>query len=311
MGLGARAWLELDEGLPVVTPGSRVDVVDDEEDLRLVGPGVDVVEDFGDAADMQRSGACPPLLDQLPLEGGDRRLPGLDLAAGQLEQARAVRCSIGSALHEDPTRIEPDEAGCHEQARVERHAPGISLSLRTAAQALCCAHPMRLFSSKIPHITEAVTRALVDPGDIEISDRDEFKRDVESILREYLRKEREITEQAKDLLESRGLPYSDLYKTKRALAEREDFAIGDESVNWIANQLLELFMQSQFVEEIYADDAKLRRSIKEVLRKNMQADEDLDREVRRHLKHLTEGTDSFEIEYQKQLELIKRKHGLS
>jgi hypothetical protein len=170
---------------------------------------------------------------------------------------------------------------------------------------------MRLFSSKIPHITEAVTRALVDPGDIEITDRDEFKRDVESILREYLRKERELTEQAKDLLEARGLPYSDLYRTKRQLAEREDFAIGDESINWIASQLLELFMQSQFVEEIYADDDKLRRVIKDVLRRNMQADEDLDREVRKHLKHLDEGTSSFEIEYQKQLEAIKRKHGLS
>ncbi len=170
---------------------------------------------------------------------------------------------------------------------------------------------MRLFASKIPHITEAVTRALVDPGDIEINDREEFKRDVESILREYLRKDREITEAAKDILEARGLPYSDLYRTKRQLAEREDFAIGEESINWIANQLIELFMRSAFVEEIYAEDAQLRKSIKEVLRRNMQADEDLDREVRRHLKHLTEGTQSFEIEYQRQLELIKRKHGLS
>jgi hypothetical protein len=48
-----------------------------------------------------------------------------------------------------------------------------------------------------------------------------------------------------------------------------------------------------------------------VLRSKMQADEDLDREVRKHLKHLDEGTSSFEIEYQKQLEAIKRKHGLS
>ena len=45
---------------------------------------------------------------------------------------------------------------------------------------------------------------------------------------------------------------------KRQLAEREDFAIGDESVNWIANQLLEMFMRSAFVEEIFADDATLR-----------------------------------------------------
>jgi hypothetical protein len=170
---------------------------------------------------------------------------------------------------------------------------------------------MRLYASKIPHITDAVTRALVDQGDIEVTDRDEFKRDVESILKEYLRKDREITESAKDILEQRGLPYSDLYRTKRMLAEREDFAIGEESINWIAAQLLELFMRSQFVEEIYADDTKLRKIIKEVLHRNMQADEDLDREVRKHLKHLNEGTSSFEIEYQKQLEAIKRKHGLS
>ena len=42
----------------------------------------------------------------------------------------------------------------------------------------------------------------------------------------------------------------------------------------------------------------------------MQVDDDIDREVRRHLKHLSEGTEGFEIEYQKQLEMVRRKHGL-
>lgn len=170
---------------------------------------------------------------------------------------------------------------------------------------------MRLFASKIPHITELLTRSLLEAELVEIGDREEFKRDVESILREYLRKDREITEQAKDMLEARGLPYSELYRTKRQLAEREDFAIGDESINWIANQLIEMFMRSAFVEEIFADDTALRRTMKDVLKRNMQADDDLDREVRRHLKHLEEGTSSFEVEYQRQLEAIKRKHGLS
>ncbi len=170
---------------------------------------------------------------------------------------------------------------------------------------------MRLYASKISHITDAVSRALVEPGHLETNDREEFKRDVESILREYLRKDRELTESAKDILERRGLPYSDLFRTKRQLAEREDFGIGDESINWIANQLLELFMRSQFVEEIFADDAQMRRMLKDVLRRHMQADDDLDREVRRHLRHLSEGTQSFEIEYQKQLEAVKDKYGLS
>ena len=52
------------------------------------------------------------------------------------------------------------------------------------------------------------------------------------------------------------------------------------------------------------------RRIRDILRRHMQADEDIDREVRRHLKHLAENTEAFEIEYQRQLEMVKRKHGL-
>ena len=41
------------------------------------------------------------------------------------------------------------------------------------------ATPMRLYASKISQITDAVSRALVEPGHIETNDREEFKRDVE------------------------------------------------------------------------------------------------------------------------------------
>lgn len=169
---------------------------------------------------------------------------------------------------------------------------------------------MRLYASKCPIITEAIAKSLVDGGDLDVSDVTEFKQDVESILKEYLRKNRAITEGAKDALEVRGLPYSDLYRIRRQMAEDQDFGIGDEALTWIANQLIELFMASTFVEEVYTDDSSLRKKLKEILHKHMQADDDLDREVRKHLKHLSEGTESFEIEYEKQLEMIKRKHGL-
>ena len=139
----------------------------------------------------------------------------------------------------------------------------------------------------------------------------EFKQDVESILREYLRKSREITERAKDILEARGLPYSDLYRVRRQLAEEQDFGMGEESITWMTNQLIELFMASNFVEEVYVEDHVLRRKIRDLLKRHMQADDDLDREVRRHIKHLADGTENFEIEYQKQLDMIRRKHGLS
>ncbi|EDM74329.1 hypothetical protein PPSIR1_11898 [Plesiocystis pacifica SIR-1] len=170
---------------------------------------------------------------------------------------------------------------------------------------------MRLYASKIPAIVDSVNRTLVDTGELETSNKEEFRNDVESVLREYLRTNREITERAKDTLEHRGLAYSDLHRIRRQLADAADFGIGDDAVTWITNQMLELFMRSHWVDEIYVDDATLRRKLKDIMRRHMQHDDDLDREVRRHLKHLQQGTDSFEIEYHKQLELVKRKHGLS
>lgn len=170
---------------------------------------------------------------------------------------------------------------------------------------------MRLYASKIPVIIDGVVHNLIDSGEIEVNDRNEFKQDVESVLKEYLRKNREITERSKDLMEARGLPYSELFRIKRQMAEEQDFGLGDDSVTWIVNQMLELFMASNFVEEVYADDATMRRKLREVLRRHMQADADLDREVRKHLKNLSDGTESFEIEYQKKLAAIRRKHGLN
>lgn len=169
---------------------------------------------------------------------------------------------------------------------------------------------MRLYPTKISTIVEAVNKSLVDTGDLEVSDRAEFKSDVESILKEYLRMDRKLTDRAKDELERKSLPYSDLFRTKRTIAEEADFGIGDESVTWICNQLLQLFMRSNHVTEVFAEDAVIRKKLKEILRRHMQADDDIDREVRKHLKHLSENTSTFEIEYQRQLELIKRKHGL-
>ena len=170
---------------------------------------------------------------------------------------------------------------------------------------------MRLYASKIPTIVDGLVKALVHSGDIEVAHHNEFKADVDSILREYLRMSRELTERAKDQLESRGLDYSQLHRIRRQIAESMDFGTGEEGIKWIANQLIELFMQSQWVDEIYSEDALMRRKIQEVLHRNMQADEDLDREVRSHLKHLAEGTESFEIEYEKKLEAVRRKHGLA
>ncbi len=270
-----------------------------------------MVEHLGHRTDPKRVCAWTPLLHELAPERCCGRLTTLDLAAGELEHARAVGRLRAPPLEEKAPAIEPDEARGDEESRLlQGHRRGIAHAGRFEKQRLSSGKPMRLYANKVSTIRDAIARALLDPGDIEVSNREEFKADIESVLKEYRRKDREITEAAKDILEQRGLPYSELFRTKRQLAEADDFALGDDSVQWITNQMLELFMQSQHVDEIYVDDSALRRKIRDTLRRHMQADEDVDREVRLHLKHLSDNTEAFEIEYQKQLDMVKRKHGL-
>lgn len=169
---------------------------------------------------------------------------------------------------------------------------------------------MRLYSGKIPAVASEIIRTLTDQNDIEVGDAGEAQLDVEAVLKEYLRQDRELTDRTKDLLEQRGLPYDQFGKVKRAMAEERGFGLGEESLTWICNQVLETFMQSAHVDEIYAEDATMRKKMRDILKKHMQVDEELDEEVRRRIKNLQEGTATWEVEYQKVLEQLKRNRGL-
>jgi hypothetical protein len=169
---------------------------------------------------------------------------------------------------------------------------------------------MKLYTSKVPTIAQEVIQTLVRDGDIEISDPEEAKLDVEAVLKEYVRLDRELTDQAKDVLEQRRLDYGQFGKIKRALAEERGIGLGEEAITWITTQTLETFMQSAHVEEVFADDATLRRKVRDILKKHMAVDEELDAEVRRRIKNLQEGTQTWDLEYAKVMEQIRRKHGI-
>ena len=169
---------------------------------------------------------------------------------------------------------------------------------------------MKLYSGKIDSLAGEIISRLVTDGDIEVSDRTEAELDVASVLKEYLRVDRELTERAKDIMEIRGLPYSHFGRIKRGLADEKEFGLGEEGVTWILNQLLETFMQSKHIEEIFAEDTSMRRKLKEIVKKHMMVDEELDKEVRQRIRNLEEGTQTWEIEYNRVLEQMKQKFGL-
>jgi uncharacterized protein len=169
---------------------------------------------------------------------------------------------------------------------------------------------MRLYSAKIPIIARDIIHQLTAEGDIEVSNLEEAELDIQAVLKEYLRTDRELTERTKDILEKRNLPREQFSKVKRAVAEEKAFGLGEEAIVWICNQVLETFMQSKFIDEIFSSDADLRKKMKVIIRRHMMVDEDLDLEVRQHIQNLQEGTATWDVEYAKIMEQIKHKHGI-
>ena len=171
---------------------------------------------------------------------------------------------------------------------------------------------MRLFSGKIPTISDELIRVLVSEGHIEVLPEsvEEAQLDVEAVLKEYLRTEREIEEEARDLLAQRGLGHEGFGKAKRKVAESRGFGLGEDGIEWIVSQLLDIFMHTHHIEEIFAEDIQIRRASSVVLKKHMAEDRDLKREVERRLKNLEEGTTSWDVEYEKVEQRIRRLRGL-
>lgn len=169
---------------------------------------------------------------------------------------------------------------------------------------------MRLFPGKIPIIATEIAKKLSEAGDMEVSNIDEAIADIESVLKEYLRTDKEISDKAKEILEQRNLTYSQFGKTKKLLAEQRGFGTGDETVDYIINQIIGILMHSSNVEEVFADDNELRKKMAPILRKHMAVEEEIENEVKTHMKNLEEGTREWDVEYNKVLSDIKKKHKL-
>ncbi len=170
---------------------------------------------------------------------------------------------------------------------------------------------MRLFSGKVPTISEEIVRVLTAEGDVETEQPNEVVLVVESVLKEYLRFERTIGDEAKNRLEARGLPYAQLGKLRNQVAKEKAAPQSEDVLPYLLDQILNILFHSKNVDEIYAEDTELRKKIAPILKKHMEVGGELDEEVRSKIKNLEEGTATFEIEYQRIMGDLKRKKGLT
>lgn len=168
---------------------------------------------------------------------------------------------------------------------------------------------MRLYGGQVPLIAEEILRVLVRSGDLEVADENvpEVEVDIQSVLKEYIRMDRELTSKARDEAARSGVS---MMRIKRQLAKEKSFEVGEDAMGYIIDQLIETFLHSHHVEEVFSEDHDLRKRIRPILKRHMAVDEELDREVRDKIKNLEEGSKTWEQEYQKVMGSVKRNKGL-
>jgi uncharacterized protein len=169
---------------------------------------------------------------------------------------------------------------------------------------------MRLYSGKTPVIATEVVRALLATKDIEAETPKEVEADVASVLNQYLSDEREVNERAKEVLERTGKPQSDYARVRALVADEKGIKVGDDALDYLLDQVVEMLMHSNNVDEVFVEDIELRRKMAPIFKKHMAVDSAIDADVRAQLRHVREGTREWEVEYNRVLEQVKRKKGV-
>jgi hypothetical protein len=169
---------------------------------------------------------------------------------------------------------------------------------------------MRLYSTKVSPISSEVVRILTASGDIEAGAPREVEADVEAVLSNYLAIEREVNERTKDLLERTGRGQTEFNRIREQVASQKGIKVGDEMLDFLLDQVVEIFHHSTNVDEIFCEDVELRRKMAPIFKKHMAVEDAVDAEVRAQIKHVKEGTRTWDIEYARVMEQVKRKKGL-
>ncbi|MCB9531082.1 MAG: DUF507 family protein [Myxococcales bacterium] len=170
---------------------------------------------------------------------------------------------------------------------------------------------MRLYSGQFRLMATELVKALLDAELIELEDGnvEEAELDLVGVLREYQRMDRQLTQKARDTTATLGK--SAEMKEKRRLAKEKNFRVGDDGVEYVVQQMIETLLASSHIEEIFGEDRELRAVLNPIVKRyTASRDDELDAAVRGQIKNLEEGSQAWEIEYERVLSRVKRNKGL-
>jgi len=171
---------------------------------------------------------------------------------------------------------------------------------------------VRIYRSQVPRLAEEIVETLIKEEDIEVRPESapEAVQDIRAIMDEHLRQESKIVQKVRDIMHERQITYDQFGRVKSQVCEEYGHLSGDDGIRWIIGQILENFMITHHVEEVFSDDFTMRKKMMNIFKRQLIDEADLDREARSRIKNVREGTPEWELEYKKALEEIRRKKGL-
>lgn len=171
---------------------------------------------------------------------------------------------------------------------------------------------MKIYKGRVSLMATEIAQTLIDQKAIEVNeeDRSELILDIESVFNAYIDTERRIHEEAQDLMTKRGSDFTSLGRFKRELAKKYNFGLDDDAIDWLTDQIIEMLFHTAHVEEIWVENSDLRRISRGIILKHSEVDNELDVEVRKKIKNLSEGSVAWDVKYQQVLRDLKRQKGL-
>ena len=166
---------------------------------------------------------------------------------------------------------------------------------------------MWLTRAKLPALATAIVKQLVDGQLIETESPAGVQTDLLAVLEQYVRDEHEISTKARDLAAARGAPPTEASRLRKELARQQGVGVGDDAIDYLLAQFVEMLMHSANVDEIFAQDHQLKLAMRGPLRNEQASAEQMEDAVRKRLKHVQEGSSQWEIEYQRMREEMTRR----
>ena len=171
---------------------------------------------------------------------------------------------------------------------------------------------MKLYRVKIGPIAHDVIQTLNDTALIEVDPekRQEAELDLVAIMEEYLRRDSALREAVRENMSAHNIPYEQYGKVRSKMAEEWGHPTGDDVERFLSRQMVENFMISHFVTEVFADDKEIFKKILQILVKNDVDEGALRAEAQERIQNIPEGTVDYELALNRAMKEVKKRHGL-